>query len=188
MPCLSPSSCSFAALRPTMIGSTWIRDPSGSSTPPWSRIARIDRTRCWRYPIRPVMPFITMPSTSLIKFLLENAFHYGMFLRRAAQAIDDRPSSGGSSHRVRSSPARRTPAGTAHRNHSPEPTERGVVVNQAVTLADVAKHAGVSLATASRVLNGSTRVVGFTLRHRVLASAAELSYEANAAAQAVVRG
>lgn len=65
---------------------------------------------------------------------------------------------------------------------------REAVVPQAVTLADVARHAGVSLATASRVLNGSSRVVGSSLRERVLTSAAELSYEANAAAQAIVRG
>lgn len=61
-------------------------------------------------------------------------------------------------------------------------------MSQGVTLADVARHAGVSLATASRVLNGSTRVVGPALRERVVASAAELGYEVNAVAQAVVRG
>jgi len=61
-------------------------------------------------------------------------------------------------------------------------------VSNPVTLADVARHAGVSLATASRVLNGSTRVVGEPLRGRVLASATELNYLANAAAQAMVRG
>lgn len=58
----------------------------------------------------------------------------------------------------------------------------------AVTLAEVARKAGVSLATASRVLNGSTRVVGQSLRERVLATAAELNYAPNAAAQAMVRG
>ncbi|MCM0622767.1 LacI family DNA-binding transcriptional regulator [Nocardioides bruguierae] len=59
---------------------------------------------------------------------------------------------------------------------------------QPVTLADVARHAGVSLATASRVVNGSTRVVGESLREKVLASATALRYEANPAAQAIVRG
>ncbi|WP_432544811.1 LacI family DNA-binding transcriptional regulator [Kineococcus sp. SYSU DK002] len=57
-----------------------------------------------------------------------------------------------------------------------------------VTLDDVAKEAGVSLATASRVLNGSTRVVGEALRERVHAAAARLDYSANAQAQAMARG
>lgn len=61
-------------------------------------------------------------------------------------------------------------------------------MTRAVTLADVADAAGVSLATASRVVNGSTRTVGATLRERVLAAAAELGYSPNAAAQAMVRG
>ncbi len=56
------------------------------------------------------------------------------------------------------------------------------------TLTDVARAAGVSLATASRVLNGSDRVVGSDLRDRVLAAALELGYTANAQAQAVARG
>ena len=56
-----------------------------------------------------------------------------------------------------------------------------------VTLAEVAQHAGVSLATASRVLNGSTRQVRGPLRERVLASAAELGYLPNASAQALAR-
>lgn len=57
-----------------------------------------------------------------------------------------------------------------------------------ITLADVAERAGVSLATASRVVNGSERVVGTRFRERVLAAAAELGYTANAFAQAVARG
>ena len=48
------------------------------------------------------------------------------------------------------------------------------------TLSDVAVRAGVSLATASRVLNGSAhRVVGPELRQRVTAAAAELGYVPN---------
>lgn len=58
----------------------------------------------------------------------------------------------------------------------------------AVTLADVAALAGVSLSTASRVLNGSTRRVSEARRQRVLDAAARLDYSANAAAQAVARG
>ena len=57
-----------------------------------------------------------------------------------------------------------------------------------VTLHDVAREAGVSLATASRVLNGSTRVVGEALREKVLAAAAHLDYSPNAQAQAMARG
>lgn len=58
----------------------------------------------------------------------------------------------------------------------------------AATLAQVAAHAGVSLATASRALNGSTRKVNAELQRRVLASAAALGYSANVQAQAVARG
>lgn len=57
-----------------------------------------------------------------------------------------------------------------------------------MTLADVAAHAGVSLATASRALNGSDRIVRAELQERVLAAAAELHYTANQQAQAVARG
>jgi LacI family transcriptional regulator len=57
------------------------------------------------------------------------------------------------------------------------------------TLADVARRAGVSLATASRALNGSaTRQVGEELRARVQEAAADLDYSPNAQAQAMARG
>jgi LacI family transcriptional regulator, galactose operon repressor len=55
-------------------------------------------------------------------------------------------------------------------------------------LTEVAERAGVSLATASRVLNGSDRTVGDRLRRSVLAAAAELGYRANPHAQAIARG
>lgn len=58
----------------------------------------------------------------------------------------------------------------------------------AATLTQVAAHAGVSLATASRALNGSARKVNPELQARVLASAAALGYSANVQAQAVARG
>ncbi|WP_313540802.1 LacI family DNA-binding transcriptional regulator [Leifsonia aquatica] len=58
----------------------------------------------------------------------------------------------------------------------------------APTLTDVAAHAGVSLATASRALNGSARKVNPELQDRVLASARALGYSANVQAQAVARG
>ena len=57
----------------------------------------------------------------------------------------------------------------------------------AVTLGDVARHAGVSLATASRALNGSARTVGDALAARVRASADQLGYLPNAPAQALAR-
>ncbi|WP_328603106.1 LacI family transcriptional regulator [Amycolatopsis sp. NBC_00345] len=56
-----------------------------------------------------------------------------------------------------------------------------------VTLEDVARSASVSLATASRVLNGTTSV-RTDLRDRVVSAAAELSYAPNAHAQALAGG
>ncbi|GAA2811968.1 LacI family DNA-binding transcriptional regulator [Crossiella cryophila] len=56
-----------------------------------------------------------------------------------------------------------------------------------VTLAEVARQASVSLATASRVLNGSTRQVSTELRDRVLSTARSLGYLPNASAQALAR-
>lgn len=53
-----------------------------------------------------------------------------------------------------------------------------------VTLEDVAKMAGVSLATASRVLNGTTHVRE-DLRERVLSAATDLAYTPNVHAQAL---
>jgi LacI family transcriptional regulator len=60
--------------------------------------------------------------------------------------------------------------------------------SSSVTLLDVARAAGVSLATASRALNGSTRRVRPDLQERVLAAAEALHYTANAQAQAMARG
>ncbi len=57
-----------------------------------------------------------------------------------------------------------------------------------VTLLDVAQEAGVSLATASRTLNGSTRQVRPDLRERVVAAAERLHYSANLQAQAMAKG
>ena len=57
-----------------------------------------------------------------------------------------------------------------------------------VTLSDVAREAGVSVATASRALNGSTRTVGPELVARVATAARLLQYAANAQAQAMATG
>jgi len=58
----------------------------------------------------------------------------------------------------------------------------------AATLQDVAREAGVSLATASRVLNGSARKVAGAFRERVERAAEELGYTPNVSAQATARG
>jgi LacI family transcriptional regulator len=57
----------------------------------------------------------------------------------------------------------------------------------AVTLQDVAVRAGVSQATASRVLNGSARIPGEGVADRARAAALELGYVPNAQAQALAR-
>ncbi|GLY00015.1 MULTISPECIES: LacI family DNA-binding transcriptional regulator [Actinoplanes] len=57
----------------------------------------------------------------------------------------------------------------------------------AVTLADVARLAGVSPATVSRVINDSAKRVNEDLRERVLAAVAQLHYVPNAHAQNVAR-
>lgn len=59
---------------------------------------------------------------------------------------------------------------------------------ESVTLSDVAREAGVSLATASRALNGSSRTVGRVLSDRVTAAAKRLNYATNAQAQAMAKG
>ncbi|WP_435738491.1 LacI family DNA-binding transcriptional regulator [Cellulosimicrobium sp. PMB13] len=57
------------------------------------------------------------------------------------------------------------------------------------TLSEVARAAGVSLATASRAINGSAnRTVGADLRERVLATAARMGYTPDPSAQAMARG
>ncbi|MCZ2849377.1 LacI family DNA-binding transcriptional regulator [Modestobacter sp. VKM Ac-2978] len=82
--------------------------------------------------------------------------------------------------------ARESPTG---RRATPDEVVGAPVVRRSgpVLLSEVAAHAGVSLATASRVLSGS-RSVGEPHRGRVLAAAQELRYTPNAQAQAVARG
>jgi LacI family transcriptional regulator len=62
------------------------------------------------------------------------------------------------------------------------------VIENPPTLYDVAREAGVSLATASRVLNGSTRTVKEEFAERVHVAASRLGYTPNLSAQAVARG
>jgi LacI family transcriptional regulator len=57
-----------------------------------------------------------------------------------------------------------------------------------VTLDDVARYAGVSQPTASRVLNGSSRKVAESYRQRVIEAARQLGYTPNLPAQAMARG
>ncbi len=59
--------------------------------------------------------------------------------------------------------------------------------SRSVSLHDVARHAGVSGQTVSRVANNSERVAEPT-RHRVLAAMSELGYHPNVAARALRRG
>lgn len=71
---------------------------------------------------------------------------------------------------------------------SPPTRQSRAAKGAAPTLHDVARAAGVSLATASRVLNGSDRKVAESFRERVEAAATELGYTANVSAQATARG
>ena len=59
---------------------------------------------------------------------------------------------------------------------------------QRVTLQDVADRAGVSLTTASRVVNDGSRKVGKALADRVHKAVADLGYTANLQARAVATG
>jgi LacI family transcriptional regulator len=72
--------------------------------------------------------------------------------------------------------------------HDSPPAPRQPAGPGGVTLHDVARAAGVSLATASRVLNGSARRVADSYRERVEAAARKLGYTANLSAQATARG
>ena len=63
-----------------------------------------------------------------------------------------------------------------------------VAAQQHVTLQDVADRAGVSLTTASRVVNDGSRRVGKSLAERVNQAVADLGYTANLQARAVATG
>ena len=55
------------------------------------------------------------------------------------------------------------------------------------SLADISRRAHVSIATASRVLNGSSHPVSEATRNRVLAAAEELGYRPSELARALVK-
>lgn len=57
-----------------------------------------------------------------------------------------------------------------------------------ITLAEVARAAGVSLATASRAINGSSRKVNQEIRDDVVRTAERLGYLPNLSAQTIVKG
>jgi LacI family transcriptional regulator len=71
--------------------------------------------------------------------------------------------------------------------HTLEPAGHGCQErNLIASLADIAKRAGVSVTTASRVLNGSSHPVSVATRGLVLSAAAELGYSPSPVAQALV--
>ncbi len=83
--------------------------------------------------------------------------------------------------------ARPGDSGTTRRRRA-APAAQSAAAHQRVTLQDVADRAGVSLTTASRVVNDGTRPVGKALAERVNKAVAELGYTANLQARAVATG
>lgn len=102
---------------------------------------------------------------------------------RGGDTTDD-PEAGASRSSAGQAAGSRTGAGQVAGSRSGASRSGGNVAH--VTLQDVARRAGVSLATASRVLNGTTPVRP-DLRERVLVAASELAYAPNAHAQALAR-
>src|SRR5690606_22748470 len=117
-------------------------------------MASRERTRCWRWPILPVTPFITIP-----------------IVRRAI-------------HPPWSDSGKRFPE---HTRPAPRIQLAAARVTAVATLVEVAARAGVSPATASRILSGSDKPVSEPLRKRVLAAAEALHYVPNAHAQRLAR-
>src|SRR6266576_3595234 len=124
-------------------------------------MASSDRTRCCRYPIRPVTPFRATVMTLRVMAHPFYPGHLGKVLSQTRLAPE---------------------AGQARSE------ERGVHQVRTVTLQDVADRAGVSLTTASRAVNEGSRRVGPGLAQRVNQAVTELSYTANLQARAVATG
>jgi hypothetical protein len=57
---------SLSALLPTKSGRGTILSVSLSLTPPWLMMAQIERRRCWFNPMRPVTPFMTIPTECVL--------------------------------------------------------------------------------------------------------------------------
>ena len=83
--------------------------------------------------------------------------------------------------------ARPGDSGTTRRRRA-APAAQSAAAHQRVTLQDVADRAGVSLTTASRVVNDGARPVGKALAERVNKAVADLGYTANLQARAVATG
>ena len=66
MPWARASASILPASRPINIGSGITLSPPASNTPPWARMAQIERIRCWFMPMRPVTPCITMPRVRVL--------------------------------------------------------------------------------------------------------------------------
>ena len=101
-------------------------------------------------------------------------------MAEAQPEVRDAPAPGGARHGPQ-------PRGRRQAGH---PAGAGAAAGRGsrVTLQDVADHAGVSLTTASRVLNEGSRRVGRLLAERVNTAVTELGYTANLQARAVATG
>ncbi len=69
-PCSFARCSTFAALRPTRMGSGINRSPFGSGIPFSARMARMERIRCWFIPILPVTPCMMIPILRSIQIFL----------------------------------------------------------------------------------------------------------------------
>src|SRR2546421_8495509 len=82
IPCACASARSLFSFRPTRIGLGMSTSPSGSETPPCSRIAAIERMRCWLVPMRPVTPFMMIPTVRTVIRVPFRVVHTGVTVRR----------------------------------------------------------------------------------------------------------
>src|SRR5690349_1982934 len=89
--------------------------------------------------------------------------------------------------RARKGTSAREKAFFRYRDASPAARRASMKGAAMATLADVARRAGVSQATASRIINGSNKLVTDELRARVLRAVEELQYVPNAHAQLLAR-
>src|ERR1700724_2158766 len=84
MPFALASCASLASLRPTRIGSGITLSPFLRATPPAARIATIERIKCWFMPMRPVTPFMMMPSRCCAML---STFHLYSVVRPSSSAV-----------------------------------------------------------------------------------------------------